>query len=172
MESGNEQLKSERVLATIRQTQRSKEIVDVEVELVKIVVFISGGCRYGFYGSDIKEILPACTIFWVPGLPGYLPGLINIRGDIESVIDLRHFLGNEAADFDKSQIAMAVRGDFRAGVLIDSIDDVMDIPVSAIKAPVTTLHGAARDLVAGEIDYNGGLITLLDIEKLAAKVRL
>ena len=166
------QLKSERVLESIRQTQRSKEVVDVEMELIKVVVFVSGGTRYGFYGSDIREILPACAISWVPGLPPYLPGLINIRGDIESVIDLCQFLGSEAADSDNRLIAMAVKGNFRSGILIDSIDDVMDIPLHAIQPPLGTLTGVARDLVAGEIEHQGGLITLLDTEKLAARVRL
>jgi purine-binding chemotaxis protein CheW len=172
MGSGTEQLKSERVLESIRQTQRSKEVVDVEVELIKVVVFVSGGARYAFYGSDIREILPGCAISWVPGLPPYLPGLINIRGDIESVIDLRHFLGGGSIESETKLIAMAVKGKFRSGILIDAIDDVMDIPVNAIKPPLATLHGAARDLVAGEIEHGGGLITLLDTEKLAARVWL
>jgi purine-binding chemotaxis protein CheW len=172
MGSDNAQLKSEQVLESIRQKQHSKEIVDVEMELVKLVVFVSGGSRYGFYGSDIREIIPASAISWVPGLPGYLPGLINVRGDIESVIDLHYFLGTETHDTDNSLIAMAVYEGFRSGVLIDSIDDVMDVPVSSIKPPLTTLNGTARDLVTGEIEYKGELITLLDIEKLAAKVRL
>lgn len=172
MGADNSQLKSERILETIRQAQRSKEVVDVDTEMVKVVVFLSGGIRYGFYGSDVREILPSCTISWVPGLPGFLPGLINIRGDIESVIDLSQVLGNTAVDAEKCQVAMVVRGGFRSGVLIDSIDDVMDIPVSAIKPPLTTLNGAARDLVAGEIEHDGLLIALLDTEKLAAKVRL
>lgn len=172
MASGTTQLKSERVLASIRQIQRSKEVVDVELELVKVVVFVSGGVLYGLYGSDVREILPACAISWVPGLPAFLPGLINIRGDIEAVIDLSQILLHEAQDSNQCQIAMVVKGNFRSGVLIDSIEDVMDVPVNAIKPPLATLSGAARDLVAGEIELSGNLIALLDTEKLAAKVRL
>lgn len=172
MVAENAQLKSERVLETIRQSRRAKDVVDVEMDMVKVVVFMSGGVRYGFYGSDVREILPPCQISWVPGLPGFLPGLINIRGDIESVIDLRQVLGGEPVNAEKCQVAMVVRGGFRSGVLIDSIDDVMDLPVNAVKPPLSTLSGAARDLVAGEIEHDGMMITLLDTEKLAAKVRL
>ncbi len=67
---------------------------------------------------------------------------------------------------------MAVKGKFRSGILIDSIDDVIDITLCAIKPPLATLTGAARDLVAGEIEHASGLITLLDTEKLAARVRI
>lgn len=165
-------LKSEKVLESIKQAQRSKEIVDVDQEMVKIVVFESCGARYGFYGSDIKEIIQQSQISWVPGLPEYLPGLINVRGDIESVVDLHHFLGGDGAAGDTSVIAMVVRDDFRSGVLVDAIIDVLDILTNEITPPLATLQGAARELVCGEFQYENTPVTLLDAEKLAAKIRL
>lgn len=172
MGSSHEQLKSEQILDELKRRQRTREVVDVEEVRVKVVIFVCGDNRYAFYGTDIREILPTCEISWVPCLPDYLPGLINVRGDIESVIDIRTFLGEETVDYNKHLIAMAVRGDFHSGVLIDSIEDVVDIPVSSIHPPLATLNGAARDLVSGEIDYGSTMVTLLDIEKLAAKISL
>lgn len=165
-------LKSEKVLESIKQAQRSKEIVDVDQEMVKVVIFESCGARYGFYGGDIKEIIQQSQISWVPGLPEYLPGLINVRGDIESVVDLHHFLGGDGAAGEKPVVAMVVRDNFRSGVLVDAIVDVMDLLVSEIKPPLATLQGAARELVCGEFEHGGKLVTLLDTEKLAAKIRL
>ena len=167
-----EQLKSERILDELKVRQRAKEVVDVEEERVKVVIFICGENRYAFYGTDIREILPTCDISWVPCLPDYLPGLINVRGDIESVIDIRHFLGEEKIGHGTCLVAMAVRGDFHSGIMIDSIEDVVDIPLSTIYPPLATLNGAARDLVIGEIEYRGGMVTLLDIEKLVTKISL
>lgn len=167
-----EQLKSELILDELKRRQRTKEVVDVEEERVKIVIFICGENRYAFYGTDIREILPTCEISWVPSLPDYLPGLINVRGDIESVIDLRYFLGEERKDHGKRPIAMAVHGDFHSGVMIESIEDVVDIPLSTIHPPLATLNGAARDLVIGEIEYCGETISLLDVGKLAALIAL
>ena len=167
-----EQLKSELILDELKRRQRTKEVVDVEEERVKIVIFICGENRYAFYGTDIREILPTCEISWVPSLPEYLPGLINVRGDIESVIDLRYFLGEERNDNGKRPIAMAVHGDFHSGVMIESIEDVVDIPLSTIHPPLATLNGAARDLVIGEIEYCGETISLLDVGKLAALITL
>lgn len=172
MTSSEEQLKSEMILSEIKRRHSAKEVVDIEEERVKVVIFACGGSRYAFYGSDIKEILSSCEISWVPGLPEYLPGLINVRGDIESVVDIRIFLGEGRADPAKSQIALAVRDDFHSGVMIDSIEDVVDIPISAIESPLSTLGGAARDLVSGEIRYGGETVTLLDIAKLAARITL
>lgn len=172
MEPSQEQLKSEQILDELKRRQRTKDVVDVEEERVKVVIFSCVGNRYAFYGADIREILPSSEISWVPCLPEYLPGLINVRGDIESVIDIRHFLGEGLNDQGKFLIAMAVKGDFHSGIMIDSIEDVVDIPVNIIHAPLTTLSGAARDLVAGEMNYAGAMVTLLDIEKLAALITL
>lgn len=172
MTTSDDRLKSERILEEIKRQTWNRDVVDVEEERVKVVIFASGGNRYAFYGSDIKEILPSCEISWVPGLPEYLPGLINVRGDIESVVDVRYFLGEAKADPKQSQIAMAVRDDFHSGVMIDSIVDVVDIPLSSMKPPLSTLDGIARDLVAGEIEYGPQTVTLLDIAKLAAKITI
>ena len=172
MSPSNDKLKSELILDELKRRQRAKEVVDVEEERIKVVIFICGVNLYAFYGRDIREILPPCDISWVPSLPDYLPGLINVRGDIESVIDLRHFLGEEKDDHGKRLIAMAVRDDFHSGVMIESIEDVVDIPLSTIQPPLATLNGAARDLVIGEIEYGGETISLLDIGKLAALIAL
>ncbi len=172
MEPENEQLKSELILDELKKRKRTKEVIDIEEERVKVVIFTCGVNLYAFYGSDIREILPSCEISWVPSLPDYLPGLINVRGDIESVIDLRHFLGEEKDDRGKRLIAMAVRGDFHSGVMIESIEDVVDVPLSTIHPPLATLNGTARDLVIGEIEYGGKTISLLDIGKLAALITL
>ena len=172
MVATEEQLKSEQIMDELKKRQRTKEVVDVEEERVKVVIFVCGENRYAFYGADIREILPTSDISWVPCLPDYIPGLINVRGDIESVIDIRHFLGEEKVDHGKQLIAMAVRGEFKSGVMIDSIEDVVDIPRSTILPPLTTLNGAVRDLVLGEIEYGREIVTLLDIEKLANQISL
>lgn len=172
MTSSKEPLKSELILDELKLRQRSREIVDVEEERVKVVIFTCCGDRYAFYGGEVREFLPNCEISWVPGLPEYLPGLINVRGDIESVIDMAPFLGAGKKEGRTGLIAMAVRDDFRSGVMIDSIEDVVDVPVNDIKPPLATLNGAARELVLGELDYGGGLVTLLDLGKFGAKFSL
>jgi purine-binding chemotaxis protein CheW len=172
MSPSEEKPKSEFILDELKRRQRTKEVVDVEEERVKVVIFMCGANLFAFYGRDIREILPSCDISWVPCLPDYLPGLINVRGDVESVIDLSHFLGEEKAGHGKCLIAMAVRGEFHSGIMIDSIEDVVDIPLSTILPPLATLNGSARDLVIGEIEYGGETISLLDIGKLAALISL
>lgn len=172
MAANEEKLKSELILDELKKRQRTKEVVDVEEERVKVVIFTCGANLYAFYGADIREILPKCEISWVPALPEYLPGLINVRGDIESVIEISHFLGEESGEQDKRLVAMATRGDFHSGIIIDSIEDVVDIPLGSIQPPLATLSGPVRDLVVGEIEYCGKTLSLLDIGKLGSLITL
>ena len=172
MEPSAEQLKSEQILTELKLRQLTREVVDVEEERVKVIIFTCGASRYAFLGTEVREFLPNCDISWVPGLPDYLPGLINVRGDIESVIDVGYFLGEERGESFSGLIAMAVRGDFRSGVMIDAITDVVDLGKSAIGPPLSTLDGAARELVTGTIAYRGETVSLVDIGRLAAKITL
>jgi purine-binding chemotaxis protein CheW len=125
-------IETDRVLDEIKRRRQMKDLVDVEEALVKVVVFLCGGVRYGFFGAKVREILPPRGISWVPCLPDFLPGLINVRGDIEAVVDLRLFLGLGPGDLSRCLIAMVEEEDFRFGVLIDTVEDVADVAASAI----------------------------------------
>lgn len=163
-------LKSDALRDEIRKRQQhGREVVNVEVERMKVVVVVCGDGRYAFHGADIREILPHCPVWWMPGLPAHLPGLINVRGDVESVVDLGHFLG-EKNRRSEPLVAMAARDDFQSGILIDAIIDVVDIPAGAVNPPLSTLVGAARELVVGEFDHGGTTVSLLDLGRLAAMV--
>jgi purine-binding chemotaxis protein CheW len=158
-------------IKSLRQTEDPAAPVE---EWVKIVLVRAGAGRYAFLGHDIQEILSGNEIFWVPGLPDFLPGLIQVRGDIESVIDIQRLLGapGEPSGAAGHLIIMAVRQDFRAGILVDAVDDVVDLPRSAIQPPLTTLEEGVRDLVAGEIRLGERLVPLLDLARLQARVTL
>lgn len=163
-------LKSDQIMDELKRRQQEKEIVDVNEVLVKIVIFSIGSKKYAFYGSVVKEILPAGTISWIPSLPDFLPGLITVRGDIESVVDIRYFLNENSVPYQTQYIALVVTDSFRSGMLVDAIDDVIDISVSMIKPPLSTLDGVVRDLVCGEIEWRQESVALLDIAKLESRI--
>jgi len=172
MVSGHDSRRGEDILDEVRRTHQSKEVVNVEEEKVKIVIVSIGGKAYAFHGCDIKEIISDCDIHPVPSLPDFLPGLINVRGDIESVVNIAFFLGGGRETGDKSLIVMAEKEGFRSGIIIDAVEDVADIPKSALHPPLSTLDGPAREFVEAEIHMDGRTATLLDIGKLAGKVTL
>lgn len=163
--------KSDLILNEIENRRLKGKIVDVEEEKVKLVIFLLSGDYYAFYGGDVKEILPQTNIFYVPGSPDFITGVINVRGDIDSVIDIKKLLGlPDSKDTQKSRIAIAVIGNMRSGVLLDAIEDVIDVPVSLIKPPLSTLEGSKKDFIAGELFYNNRNITILDLGKIFGKI--
>jgi purine-binding chemotaxis protein CheW len=162
------------LLGEIKSSRPAEDAPAAAEEWVKVVLVRAGSGRYAFLGRDIREILSGSELYWVPGLPDFLPGLIHVRGDIESVIDVQRLLGQPGAGAGASPrlIVMAVRKDFRSGILVDEVEDVVDVPRSAIQPPLITLEESIRDLIAGEIRLEGRLIPLLDLERLQARVTL
>ena len=142
----------------------------MEEDVIKFVIFRAGGNLYASYGCDVREILTGREIFPVPFLPDYLPGLINVRGDIESALDICFFLGGERPAKANLLIMMVQRESFCSGIIVDSIEDVIDLPLSAVKPPLSTLAGDAKELISGNVEFSGQTVALLDIEKLKAKV--
>ena len=162
------------LLGEIKSIREAEDLAAPAEEWVKIVLVRVGAGRYAFLGRDIQEILSGNEIFWVPGLPDFLPGLIHVRGDIESVIDIQRLLGapREAPGPAGHLIVMAVREGFRSGILVDEVEDVVDLPRSAIQPTLITLEEGVRDLVAGELRLGDRLVPLLDLERIQARVTL
>jgi len=162
-------LKSDRILSEIKLLRESRKITDVDEPLVKVVVFSLAGELYAFPGRDVLEILPAEGISPIPGTPDCIPGLITVRGDIESVIDLRKALELPARGDAPGQILLVTGGAVRSGVLIDAVEDVVDVPGCSILAPPQNLDRGVREFVAGELEQEGRSVTLLDPAGIFAK---
>lgn len=149
-----------------RQTAR-KEIVNVDEPLIKLVIFSLGEDWFAFHGERIREILTKASIFFVPGCPGSLEGVINVRGDIESVIRLNELLqvplpepGTPSAILLGSGTAM------NSGIRIDRVVDLVDIPQSFIQPPPANLPDQMRPFVSGLLRFKERPVSVLDLEQI------
>ncbi len=164
--------RSDRILKEIDRRINGDRTVKIEEEDAKLVLFLLCGDYYAFYGKNIKEILPQKKIFYVPGAPDFITGVVNVRGDIESVININKFLGlPDPTVTQKSRILIAVNGDMRSGILVDSVEDVIDVPLSSIKQPLSTLEDSKKDFVAGELFYKNRNVTVLNLERVFERVK-
>lgn len=161
--------KSDRILNEIKLLRERDKIKDVDEPMEKIVIFSVAGGLYGLHGREVEEILPLQVINPVPGTPACIPGLITVRGEVESVLDVRTLLGLPAAAQHSGLILLASSGGIRSGVLIDTVEDVADIPLSAILPPPATLGTQVRDYVAGRLDCSGRNVVLLNLATLFAR---
>lgn len=163
--------KNSHILAEVKKQRKKGKIADIAEEKVKLVVFSLLDDYYSFCGNDIKEILLVEKITFVPGSPDYVLGIINVRGDIESVLNINKFLGLPDSKIVKdSRIIIASNVDMRSGVLVDSVVDVIDVPKGSIAPPISTLSKTLKDFVAGEVSYGDKSITHLDIIKIFGSV--
>lgn len=133
----------------------------------QVVGFQVGRETYGVPITSLHEIVRVPEITAVPDAPEYMEGVINLRGKIVSVLDLRKRFGKPAPAFHRRTRILVVehRGKL-AGMIVDAASEVLKIPESEIEpAPGMMLEGGL-DCVTGLGKYKGRLIILLDVGKV------
>lgn len=159
----------ESVLDQVLTQRRSAQevVVNVEEELTKLVVFVLDSQHYAFGGSSVTEILGPRQIHAVPGCPSSLIGVINVRGEIESVIRLHELLGiSSARARTDTPILLGRSPSIRSGILVDGVVDVVDVPLSNILPPPSTLSEHLKIFVKGAFEMGGVTVTLLNMESV------
>lgn len=155
-------------------TQRreaKQEIVNVDEAQIKLVIFALADQFFAFPGERIREILAEAEVFFVPGCPASLEGVINVRGDIESVIRLHDLLRLPTPDSTSqrgSSILLGRSSAMRSGIRVEQVIDVVDLPASRIQPPPTSLPEHLRPIVTGVLQFNELPVAVLDLEVIFA----
>jgi purine-binding chemotaxis protein CheW len=132
-----------------------------------IVGFKVGRETYGVPITSLREIVRVPEITAVPDAPDYVEGVINLRGKIVSVLDLRKRLGEIAiAPSKRNRILVVEHRGRLCGLIVDSASDVLKIPAQDIDPSPTEFVEGGLNCVTGLGKYQGRLIVLLDIEKV------
>jgi purine-binding chemotaxis protein CheW len=132
-----------------------------------IVGFKVGRETYGVPITALREIVRVPEITSVPDAPDYVEGVINLRGKIVSVLDLRKRLGEvSVAPSKRNRILVVEHRGRLCGLIVDSASDVLKIPVADIDPSPTDFVEGGLNCVTGLGKYQGRLIVLLDIEKV------
>jgi purine-binding chemotaxis protein CheW len=134
-----------------------------------IVGFQVGRETYGVPITSLHEIVRVPEITAVPDAPDYLEGVINLRGKIVSVMDLRKRFGEKQATLRKQNRILVVEHAGRlAGLIVDSASEVLKIPADAVEAPPAVFQEGGLNCVTGLGKVAGRLVVLLDMSKLLA----
>src|ERR1700687_419557 len=132
-----------------------------------IVGFQVGREPYGVPIASLHEVVRVPQISSVPDAPAYMEGVINLRGKIVSVIDLRKRLGEPQTALNRrNRILVVEHGGRLSGLIVDSASEVIKIPVGEIEPSPPTLQEGGLNCVTGLGKYRGRLIVLLDMAKL------
>lgn len=132
-----------------------------------IVGFQVGRETYGVPITSLHEIVRVPEITAVPDAPTYMEGVINLRGKIVSVIDLRKRFAEKKINSARQNRILVVEHNGRlAGLIVDSASEVLKIPSADIEPPPATLQEDGLNCVTGLGKYQGRLIVVLDMAKL------
>ncbi len=133
----------------------------------QIVSFKVGRESYGIPIAALHEIVRVPEITVVPDAPAHIEGVINLRGKIISVVDLRKRFDVAATPLTRHSRILVVEHRGRlAGMIVDSASEVVRIPEGEIEAAPAIMRESGLDVVTGLGKCKGRLIILLDIDKV------
>jgi len=134
---------------------------------IQVVGFRIGNETYGVRIGAVREIVRVPEITAVPSAPDLIEGVINLRGKIIPVMDLRKRFGQTEVSHDKRNRILVVELENKLiGLIVNAASEVLKIPPSDIEAPGTVFSEGESSYVVGVGKLKGRLIILLDITKL------
>jgi purine-binding chemotaxis protein CheW len=128
--------------------------------------FFLNGLYFGVEVLKVQEVIRYQEMTRVPLAPGMIRGLINLRGQIVTAVDLRLRLELPPRESSELPMNVVVRSeDGAVSLLVDEIGDVVEIEEDIFEAPPETLKGVARDLIQGVYKLKERLLLVLNTEK-------
>jgi len=134
---------------------------------IQVVGLRIGRETFGIPIALVREIVRVPEITAVPNAPKYVEGVINLRGKIISVIDLRKRFGDQILELTRKTRVVVVEIDNRTiGLVVNSASEVLKFPPSDIEPPGAVFPGGEMDYVTGVAKLKDRLIILLDLSKI------
>ena len=133
-------------------------------ETVQVVSFRLGTEEYGVDIAQVQEIIRLVEITHVPRAPRFMEGVINLRGQLIPIIDLRTRFGMRRIDATKStRIVVTEIGTKRVGIIVDSVSEVLNIPIENVEDAPDMISGVGTEYIQGVGKMGERLIILLDL---------
>ncbi len=143
----------------------------VREEERRVCLFSMGEDLYAIPVELLTEIIISQKIFPVPTTPSHVLGVINLRGNIVPIVDIRPALSLPVQSIP-AQIAIIRHGSLTLGIVVDNVSEVIAVPVSRVIAtPAETSKGRGR-FMKSIIQREQGVAALLDIEQIIEQIKL
>jgi len=132
-----------------------------------VLLTLAATC-YAVLEACVTEIDRMPRITPVPHVPEWVRGVTSVRGDILSVVDLRSFLGLDAATTRGTRMIVArlVSEEFATGLLVDGVERIVEISAGAIGAPESPLEGPLAPFLNGICTIGDRTVAVLDLDRL------
>lgn len=149
-----------------------EDVVDVgdaegDQELTQLVTFSIGEEEFGVNILQVQEIIRTMEITNVPRAPEFIEGVINLRGKVIPIVDMRRRFGLESKKHDKYTRMIVIENEtLIVGFVVDSVSEVLRIPASSVQPPPPTVAGLDSDYIDGVGKLDDRLLILLDLDSL------
>ena len=138
-----------------------------DAELLQLVTFSIGEEEFGVDILSVQEIIRMMDITKVPRAPDFVEGVINLRGKVIPIIDLRRRFGLSTRDHDKhTRIIVIEINNMIVGFVVDSVSEVLRIPSNTVEPPPPVVSGLESEYISGVGTLEDRLLILLDLDRL------
>lgn len=139
-------------------------------ELLQLVTFSTGDEEFGVDILRVQEIIRTMAITKVPKAPEFVEGVINLRGKVIPIIDLRRRFGLQPKEHDKhTRIIVIEINTMIVGFVVDSVSEVLRIPASTVEPPPPVVAGLESEYISGVGKLEDRLLILLDLDRLLSR---
>ncbi len=140
-----------------------------EERILQLVTFKLENEEFGVDILKVQEINRMLTITKIPNAPSFVEGVINLRGKIIPIVDLRKRLGFNSRAYDKSTRIIVVELDgLVLGFIVDSVSEVLRVSESTVEPPPSIMGGIESDYIEGVGKLDNRLLILLELGKVFA----
>jgi purine-binding chemotaxis protein CheW len=144
-----------------------RNVRQAAVPQVQLVTFRVGGEEFGLDVFQVHEILRYTETTPVPKAPAFVEGVLDVRGSLVPVIDLRkRFEVPDAAYDDDTRIVLVDFQGERLGLVVDAVTEVLRAPETSITPPPSYFKGLAAEFLRGIVRLEKRLVVLLDLERI------
>lgn len=138
--------------------------------ILRWVTFRLDGEKYGINVMQVQEVLRLTEIASVPGTPDYVLGIINLRGNVVTVVDTRSRFSLMPKEPDDATriVIIEINGNV-LGILVDSVAEVVDLRKSQIEAAPSVGNEESSKYIQGVASHEGELLIILDLNKFLSE---
>lgn len=139
----------------------------LELNEMKVIVFQLMNKEYAIEVDVVQSIEKLLSITRVPKTPSYVKGVINLRGVVTPIVDLRERFDLEPKELDdSSRIIIVSLPEFEVGLIVDAANDVIDIPKSSIGPQPEIVGAVESEFISGVAKVEKRLLVMLNLDKV------
>jgi len=154
----------------VKQNGSEMAKLDSSDPVVQWVTFMLDDETYGINVMQVQEVLRVSEIAPVPGSPGHVLGIINLRGNVVTVIDTRNRFGLMPTEISDSTRIVIIESEQQVvGIMVDSVAEVVELRMSEIESAPNVGNDDSSKYIQGVASRDGRLLILVDLNKLLSE---